>query len=54
MAKQDDLIEEVAERRVFIRLPFEAGQHGAGGGRHEFLLAVFQGPQRIQGDLGPE
>lgn len=54
MQQQHDLVEEPTERGVFIRLPLEAGQHGAGDGCHELFFAVCYRAQFVERDLGAE
>lgn len=51
MGQQDDVVEEVAEVPVFVRLTLEAGQHGAKGSCYEFLIVVFHRAYLVQRDV---
>ena len=51
MGQQDDVVEEVAEVPVFVRLALEAGQHGAKGSCYEFLIVVFHRAYLVQRDV---
>ena len=51
MGQQDDVVEEVAEVPVFVRLALEAGQHGAKGSCYEFLIVVFHRAYLFQRDV---